>query len=421
MMIAWEFLTLFKPVELDNMLLVFCDGTGSDGNLTLNSGESLKSGSDAKPQYPSNVLFLSRAVKHLSGDNQKRQMVLYLSGVGSEADFHADSIGGAILIQAFGLSVASKIRDAYAFIAQNYEEGDEICLFGFSRGAYTVRKVAGLIDRIGLLRRDSLGYLFGIWLDLYQKKTPTIPPHTRKSIKIKCVGVWDTVGAAFGVIDALSIKDDSPLPNVEVALHALALQENRQKFLPILWNQQKSGKLGPNQVFKQVWFPGAHCDVGGGYQFHELSDLALIWMVGEIESFINLDTAFIQRCLQPNPKPWGTSQPRNAFLDIGFQPIELGLVGTETRLKDIRGDDVEVFHESLKFAPKLEFDSPLAKMITLSDLKQKFHSGWSPNWAPLNDFEKRCRDNWGKFPPEGPITFKTPSTLLNAPKVSAKL
>lgn len=156
------------------------------------------------------------------------------------------------------------------------------------RGAYTVRKVAGLIDRIGLLSRDKLGYLFGIWLELYQHKTPTIPPDTRKP-KIKCVGVWETVGATFNINDALSIKDDSHLPSVEVALHALALQENRQKFLPTLWDQQNSGsQLGPNQVFKQVWFPGAHSDVGGGYERHELSDLALIWMVGEIESFINI-------------------------------------------------------------------------------------------------------------------------------------
>jgi hypothetical protein len=66
----------------------------------------------------------------------------------------------------------------------------------------------------------------------------------------RCVGVWDTVGATFDVIDALSIKDQKFLPNVEVALHALALQENRERFAPTLWDQP--GSLGPNQIFKQV-------------------------------------------------------------------------------------------------------------------------------------------------------------------------
>lgn len=117
------------------MLLVFCDGTGADGTLT---GTEIH----APRQFATNVLRLSRAVLQTSTDNQKRQIVLYLSGVGSESDFNGDFVAVAPLLQASGVAVASKIRDAYAFIAQNFEVGDEICIFGFSRGVAFVLSAA---------------------------------------------------------------------------------------------------------------------------------------------------------------------------------------------------------------------------------------------------------------------------------------
>lgn len=370
------------------MLLVFCDGTGADGTLT---GTEVH----APHQFATNVLRLSRAVLQTSSDNQKRQIVLYMSGVGSESNFNGDFVIGAPVLQASGVAVASKIRDAYAFIAQNFEVGDEICIFGFSRGAYTARKLSGLIDRIGLLKREELGNFFKIWSSLVKGQQPTIPPGTH-STRIKCVGVWDTVGAVYNfsptpVKDALSITDPSLPANIDIALHALSLQENRNLFLPTLWEMPKGG-WRDNQVIKQVWFPGSHCNVGGGLDKHDLSDLALFWMVGEIKSFVNVDTSFIEKIAQSKPDPWGAAPPQNGYMDLSNELKRI--FKPKTRLEDgVIKPDV-VFHESILYAPTT-LPSP-QHMLTLETLKKEFGNSWKPIIAPLNKFEQSCKDKWGK-------------------------
>lgn len=345
-----------------------------------------------------------------------------MSGVGSETDFHGNAVpsGGTSFLHrigtgleqigagighltsvALGYDVASKIRDAYAFLAQNYDEGDEICLFGFSRGAYTVRKLSGLISKIGLLPRVKLDQLFPLWLALEDGFSPSIPNDTRYA-RIKCVGVWETVGEIFDTPDALKIKDNSLLPIVDVALHALSLHENRKAFKPTLW--VKKHELGPNQIFKQVCFAGAHSDVGGGYARHELSDLALFWMAGEIKSFINLDLDFIKGSKQTNPDPWGTSQPHNAFEEA---PIYEKATGSENRLASGIMTKTIHFHESVKYSPMKLTHS--YDMITLNNLDQSFGSGWQPTYVPLNDFEQECKNTWGESP-VNPVGFDSITT-----------
>lgn len=358
-------------------------------------------------QFATNVLRLSRAVYPYTVDKRK-QIVFYQSGVGSEANFAGDQVTGTTAMQALGTAVASKIRDAYAFIAQNFEDGDEICLFGFSRGAYTARKLGGLIDAIGLLTRKNLGRFFQIWHQLTVGENPTIPSDTRKT-RIKCVGVWDTVGSVYGEIDALSIKDTSLPSTVDVALHALSLQENRKKFLPTLWEKPKGG-LGANQILKQVWFAGAHSDVGGGYERHELADIALFWMAGEIKSFINLDLDFLLASKQPQPQPWGTSQPHNAYEELPF--LEKPVIGHETRLESKQITADSVLHASIEFSPQ-KLDSP-DYMVTLEKLVKEFGPSFKPQYPPLNEFEEYCRDNWKDLPrgiPYRPV-FEQPGDLF---------
>ncbi|KAI5999107.1 hypothetical protein EDD15DRAFT_2238725 [Pisolithus albus] len=403
-------------------LLIFCDGSGDDGNLTNWNGCP----SRTAPLNATNVLRLSRAVRqYTSGNDCRQQLVLYMSGVGSEADFEGNLVGSIQLLT--GTAVASKIRDAYAFLAQNFYEGDEICLFGvFHRGAYTVRKLTGLIDRIGLLTRENLGNLFTIWSQLVRHQTPTIPPDTRKT-RIKCVGVWDTVGAILNTVDALGIEDTSLPPTVDIALHAVSLQDNRDKFLPTLWQTPPDG-LSENQILKQgcrchlrcnVWFPGAHSDVGGGYERQDLSDLALFWMVGEIMSFIDVDTDLITKSTRSKVDPWGTSQPHNAYHLLN--PRAKKMVRPLARLHTPYGRIIRdaLFHESLRVAPTC-LEHP-EHMVTLNSLKDYFGESWEPSYVPLNEFEKRCKDNWascGTYPPidEGDLTapFKSLSGLLSS-------
>uniref|UniRef100_A0A0W0F0R5 T6SS Phospholipase effector Tle1-like catalytic domain-containing protein n=1 Tax=Moniliophthora roreri TaxID=221103 RepID=A0A0W0F0R5_MONRR len=375
-------------------LLVFCDGTGMDGTLapprsSNNLGDVQGGGGGSSTQYATNVLRLARSVKSVD-DQGKRQIVFYQSGVGSEATFKGDPVTGTTMLQALGTAVASKIRDAYVFIAQNFEVGDEICIFGFSRGAYTARKLSGLIDAIGLLTRQNLGYFFGIWRQLIDKETPSIPSDTRRT-NIKCVGVWDTVGSVYKEIDALNITDTSLPKTVKVALHAVSLQENRKKFLPTLWDIP-SGGLQPGQVLKQVWFPGAHSDVGGGYKRHDLADISVYWMAGEVSSLIALDLDFLRLYEQANPDAWGTSQPHNAYMELPL-PERL-VIGHETRLESKQITQTSVFHESLKYSPQSLTTKDY--MVTMTILQNQFGSGFAPQYPPLNDFEKYCKDNWGK-------------------------
>ncbi|KAG1755262.1 uncharacterized protein EDB91DRAFT_1277833 [Suillus paluster] len=406
-------------------LLIFCDGTGMDGSLSQFNPiaqaiggevetvfENSAVGGGENPQLPTNVVRLSRSVKSHTADG-RRQIVFYQSGVGSEANFKGDPVRGTTVLQALGTAVASKIRDAYAFIAQNYQEGDEICIFGWPfRGAYTARKLAGLIDLIGLLTRDNLGKFFLIWRQLVDKETPTIPDGTRRP-KIKCVGVWDTVGSVYNTIDALEIKDTSLPKSVEIALHAVSLQENRQKFLPTLWTVPQGG-LAHNQVLKQFWFPGAHSDVGGGYLRRELQDIALFWMAGEITSFIELDLVYLRSTRQPNPEPWGTSQPHNAYIDSSY--AERMAVGHETRLESGQITRTPTFHQSLNFSPQA-LKSP-DYMTTTSLIQQSFGPTFGPNYPGLNFFEAFCMANWNKEPvlgdPEPPI-FENPGDIIRSP------
>ncbi|KDQ13706.1 hypothetical protein BOTBODRAFT_66638 [Botryobasidium botryosum FD-172 SS1] len=375
------------------MLLVFCDGTGEDGLISSNGdGKAAKN-----DQYATNIFRLSRAVnlkKKLPDGSEVDQIIYYTAGVGSESDFRGVSLTEGAAMKSFGMAVASKIRDVYAFIAQNHAPGDEICIFGFSRGAYTARKVAGLINRIGLLRRDQFGSFYSIWASLITGKNP--PPYPKEPVPIRCVGVWDTVGSVYEglgtVMDALCIKDQTLTPNIELALHAVSLQENRQKFLPTLWAPGPEG-LCPNQVLKQHWFPGAHSNVGGGYQRSELADLPLIWMAGEICDFISLDLDFIQKNLQRFPNAgWGQSQPNNSYTESGV--AVRFVVGCANRLDGGILTHDSVLHSSIEVAPT-KLKEPTG-MITLEHIKKKFGPAWKPKYAPLNAFEERCKTAWGK-------------------------
>jgi uncharacterized protein (DUF2235 family) len=230
------------------------------------------------------------------------QQVEYIAGVGSS--YTADRILGGWL----GAGVFSNVRAAYRFLCLNYEEGDEIFLFGFSRGAYTARSVAGMIGSVGLITREALlGNRLPEALDRY-KNWPADPTDDDKAarekfrqecchrdLEINFLGVFDTVGSLGvpSVIHAEHQFHDITLgPRVRVARQALAIDERRRPFTPCLWAVPKAapptatvasadGRKRTVERVKQVWFPGVHCDIGGGYNRSGLSDTALKWMTGE--------------------------------------------------------------------------------------------------------------------------------------------
>jgi uncharacterized protein (DUF2235 family) len=194
---------------------------------------------------------------------------------------------------------------AYKFLSFHYVPGDQIFVFGFSRGAFTARSLVGYIHAAGLLKRDDCTPEFeqkawefyrcppndrlpGVWSSL------TTHMHDRSALRVACLGVFDTVGALgipfpqFKVFnrDTYEFHDVELCAITDVNLHAIAIDEQRQPFEPSLWRRSKFKKF--HTVVEQVWFPGAHADVGGGYISEErrlqdrldaLDDLTLDWMI----------------------------------------------------------------------------------------------------------------------------------------------
>jgi uncharacterized protein (DUF2235 family) len=236
-----------------------------------------------------NVTNIEKIARTVSTDpdqcEQVQQLVLYVGGVG--IGYKLDRILGG----AFGSGLFNNVKTAYRFLALNYEEGDEIFAFGFSRGAYTARSLVGMIGFIGLLTRESLiANKLPEAVARYQRKEPKNGgfgsgndefkrDFCHPSTPTKFLGVFDTVGA-LGVPGLLpkdhQFHDINLGDSVECARQALAIDEDRMVFAPCLWNAPKR----PERV-KQVWFEGAHSDVGGGYPKTGLSDTTLLWMVSE--------------------------------------------------------------------------------------------------------------------------------------------
>ncbi|MEU6773182.1 DUF2235 domain-containing protein [Streptomyces sp. NPDC046759] len=221
----------------------------------------------------------------------KDQRVYYHSGVGTH---RWERLRGG----AFGLGLSRNVLDAYRFLVETYEPGDELFLFGFSRGAFTARSLAGLVRNCGIVRRDHADRIQDAWAlyrDRIEKPTGVASALFRRSYAhetdIHFIGVWDTVGAlgipAPGprwlrpVVNRFNRRwafHDTELSSwVRAAFHALSVDEQREAFRPALWHQ-KPGAAERGQELKQVWFAGSHCDVGGGYNETGLSDIALLWM-----------------------------------------------------------------------------------------------------------------------------------------------
>ncbi|MEA2156849.1 MAG: hypothetical protein QOE11_2989, partial [Solirubrobacteraceae bacterium] len=253
-------------------LVVCCDGT-------WNTPDELRDGASA----PTNVskIALGLAREDAAGGVQR---LFYQRGVGTRRFEHLR--GGAI---GFGLS--RNVRDCYRFIVENYEPGDELYFFGFSRGAYTARSTAGFVRNAGILRpehRDRVDEAYALYRSRDSKTKPSgieseifRRMYSHEETKIEFVGVWDTVGALGIPIGGLRLPfvqhlwgfHDTKLSTyVRAAYQALALDEHRSIFKPTTWTRQpESG----DQILEQVWFAGVHSDVGGGYQDPALAEIPL--------------------------------------------------------------------------------------------------------------------------------------------------
>ncbi len=202
---------------------------------------------------------------------------------------------------AFGYGLANDIRDAYVFLMNNYEEGDKIFLFGFSRGAYTVRAVASLLHMVGLIRPGNeplVPYAIRMMTRIPDRadgraaitRTMVLAQQFKLTFssvacRVRFVGVWDTVNSVGWIENPLRLPFSANNPSIDVGRHALSIDERRAFFRENLWRPRAHKPSGPGDTM-QVWFPGSHGDVGGGYPERDsgLSKVALEWMLREAQA-----------------------------------------------------------------------------------------------------------------------------------------
>ncbi|WIY06567.1 DUF2235 domain-containing protein [Amycolatopsis mongoliensis] len=262
-------------------LVICCDGTWNS----------------LKQPVPTNVARVWDVVPGEAADGV-RQLTCYHEGVGAGLPWLGHLAGGA-----FGWGLSANVRKAYEFVVENYVPGDELFFFGFSRGAYTARSTVGFIRNCGVLRPEHAGRI-GEAYRLYRNRDEATGPDSPDAVRfreehahedvtpIRFLGVWDTVGA-LGIplsggrwLHRLNRRwqfhDMTLSSTVQSAFQALAVDEHRKSYVPAVWKPSRK-PAEQNQEREQVWFAGAHSDVGGGYREHALSDIALRWLASRAE------------------------------------------------------------------------------------------------------------------------------------------
>lgn len=294
--------------------------------------------------YPTNVVKISQAVKPKSSDGIS-QDILYDDGIGTGDSL--DKIHGGIT----GQGIDKNIQELYRYMCWNYSyPNDEIYLFGFSRGAYTVRSLVGLLNYCGVVSRTDINDVpeaYEIYREEDKQKSQAFRDAHGGSVKIKLLACWDTVGS-LGVPNLLNILPKDVIynkrykfhnttlsPIVEYALHAVAIDETRAAF--DVTPMEHSGVS--TQTLRQVWFPGEHGCVGGGTkEYRGLSDAALLWIMDEIKQLglgLELDASRIKEGIYIDPM-------------TKFDDPERGIYeSTPSKIRELTGtfDDL---HESVK-------------------------------------------------------------------------
>lgn len=244
-------------------IIICCDGT--DNKLTINEN--------------TNVIHLYSCL-----EINDQQIAYYNPGVGTIAPNGVRNWLArkwhVVKDQVSASSLETNVMDAYYFLMNNYEEGDKIFLFGFSRGAYTVRMLSGLIEMFGLLHRGNNNHL-RYALEVYSKgdklfeMANAFKARFSRKVNIHFIGIWDTVVAAGGLISFYkSFPYSRSLGIAKIVRHAVAIDEKRKHY-----DFYEVSNLHKN--CKEVFFAGVHSDIGGSYQKEGLSKVTLEWMLGE--------------------------------------------------------------------------------------------------------------------------------------------
>ncbi|WZH45924.1 Peptidoglycan binding domain containing [Fusarium acuminatum] len=426
------------PASKPKRIIICCDGTWQSSTTI-----------DPKKGCPSNVTRISRVLAKAGLDREKnewQQLVYYDAGVGT-----GDITGAEATRQGSqGLGLLENVLEAYNFIVANFNKGDELYFFGFSRGAFTVRAAAGLVQEVGIVKSHLMTYFLEHYGNYIRgedfKKTFAESSHWTKFLAhsssavacpakdavIQVIGVWDTVGA-LGIPDmghlinidnswlrkAYQFHNTDLSANVKHAYHALALDECRGPFTPCIWFV-KPGNEETKLV--QCWFPGAHINVGGGSSDNALTDeqkeqgikvkgdgerlssVAYAWMLDRIRPHLALDEEALQLQLNeieavikapsdPKLKAWDENQMGKIDDSYTTEYKTMGSAVTRTPMEYIKketGYTVERVHPSVYFRRKYHDDLNEA---LVKEKKKKI-----PVYQPLAmDGWERVYEEHGKY------------------------
>jgi uncharacterized protein (DUF2235 family) len=340
---------------------------------------------DTGRRRPTNVTKVARAVRPRAGDGTD-QIVYYHDGIGTGGP--TDKVTGG----AFGDGMEDNIRALYRFIVYNYEPNDELYFFGFSRGAFTVRSLAGFMNKVGLIEKDDDYYVPEIYACYESNKGPGSPEWTkafhnvhgaRPSPPIRFIGVWDTVGAlgAPGFLGQVfnrnkyKYHDVGLNPAIQNAVHALAIDEQRKPFAPDIWTRPP----GWGGQLVQAWFPGVHSNVGGGYAPDGLANEALHWVGEKAERLgLEFDAAYLTHF-----RPCFNSVLKDSMTAM------YKVMGPRSRTLGEHAADGEAVHQSAidrKNLPACVYDPPnLRTYLAKTGAAQAVNTTRVPRGAPCPD------------------------------------
>lgn len=246
-------------------------------------------------------------------DNSK-QLCFYDPGLGTFSSAAALTQAARTITKvlglAIGLGITKNIEDTYEFLMNTWQPGDRIFIFGFSRGAYTARAVAGMLHKVWLLDAKSPNLVpYASKMFKYEEKKAVWEGFANafgQRCAVHYLGLWDTVNSIGWFWDPLMLPHTTNNPSVKFVRHAVSIDEHRAFFRQHLWGPGKYG-----EDVKQVWFAGDHCDVGGSHPEREsgLSQIALEWMVEQAEAAGLLVDQNLRSVVIPKP---GSPKPGQA-------------------------------------------------------------------------------------------------------------
>ncbi|KIK52392.1 hypothetical protein GYMLUDRAFT_180166 [Collybiopsis luxurians FD-317 M1] len=300
---------------MNKRLIILFDGTGRDS-------------SDGLP--PTNVQRLRNALPTIAPDGTP-QLNFYLSGVGTRGP---NIPGQSVVTKAFGIGFHKILTDGYTFLMDSYAPGDQIFIFGFSRGAFAARVLANLVTRVGIFKKPEHRVSFRIAMKAYENSTldrhlenlkyciesgeRTLRVH---EVEVEVVGCWDTVASlgfpwtAGGVSGRYKHWTGDLSQGIKHAFHALALDERRRAFTPTLWFLPEEKEIAKNIKLHQCWFPGAHTNIGGGYNDQALADLTFAWLTDLCRPLLDFDESYIKSVVHTHfdPSSWGRGRCYDSY------------------------------------------------------------------------------------------------------------